>query len=156
MAPAALDAFVTGYFAEYQEALARSRGATIPPPAAGTERPVWRLHEMIQSGRGAELEAAWAILLVLIVRAPDAGAMGFVAAGPLEDIVRAHNDALGDRILDAARRSPAFRQALTGMWGWASLPEPFGSRLKSLAGVGDAPAAGDGAGSDGAGTRRTN
>ncbi len=156
MTPDALDAFVAGYFGEYDEALRRSRGEQIPPPAAGSDRPVWRLHLLINEGGEAELEAAWAILLVLIDRAPDAGAMGFVAAGPLEDIVRSHNDVLGDRILAEARRSPQLRQALTGIWGWASLPEPFGSRLKSLAGVGDAPAAGDGAGSDGAGTRRTN
>jgi len=150
MAPDALDAFVAGYFGEYDKALSRSRGEHIPPPAAGTERPVWRLHEMINEGDGADLEAAWAILLVLIDRAPDAGALGFVSAGPLEDIVRSHNDVLGDRILDEARRSPQLRQALTGIWGWASLPEPFGSRLKSLAGVADAPTA-----SDGAGSRRT-
>jgi len=151
MTPEDLDAFVAGYFAEYQEALARSRGAQIRPPAAGTERPVWRLHEMIHWGSPADVEAAWAILLVLIERAPDPGALGFAAAGPLEDIVRMHNGALGDRILDAGRRSPAFRQALTGIWGWESLPEPFGRRLKSLAGVGDPPAA-----SDGTGSRRTN
>ena len=76
---------------------------------------------------------------------------GFVAAGPLEDIVRSHNDVLGDRIVAEARRSPQLRQALTGIWGWASLPEPFGSRLKALAGMGDPPAAGEGAAS-----RRTN
>ena len=144
MTPEALDAFVAGYFGEYQEALSRSRGEPVAPPAAGAERPVLRLHEMIQSGAKADLEAAWGILLVLIERAPDAGAMGFVAAGPLEDIVRTHNDVLGDRILDEARSSPAFRQALTGIWGWESLPEPFGSRLRALAGAGDPPAAAGG------------
>jgi Family of unknown function (DUF6869) len=149
--PEALDAFVAGYFAEYQEALSRSRGEQIAPPAAGAERPVLRLHQMIQSGAKADLEAAWAMVLVLIERAPDAGTIGFIAAGPLEDIVRMHNGVLGDRILAEARRSPAFRRALAGIWGWASLPEPFGSRLRSLAGVGDTPA-GDG----GAGSRRTN
>ena len=147
MTPEALDAFVAGYFGEYQEALSRSRGEHVAPPAAGAERPLLRLHEMIRSGAEADLEAAWGILLVLIDRAPDAGAMGFVAAGPLEDMVRSHNDVLGDRILDEARNSPAFRQALTGIWGWEWLPEPFGSRLRSLAGAGDAPATGDGAGS---------
>ena len=151
MTPEALDAFVAGYFGEYQEALSRSRGEHVAPPAAGTERPLLRLHEMIQSGAPADLEAAWGILLVLIDRAPDAGAMGFVAAGPLEEIVRTHNDVLGDRILDEAQSSKAFRQALTGIWGWESLPQPFGSQLRTLAGAGDAPAA-----AGGTANRRTN
>jgi hypothetical protein len=57
--------------------------------------------------------------------------LGCVGAGPLEDLVS--HSGHGERFLDdveaAARQSPAFRQAITGVWLGLDLPEPIRRRL---------------------------
>jgi hypothetical protein len=133
--PRELDAFVDGYFAAYRSAVARMRGEPASPPAPDARRPVWELSEMIGGGAPDDLDAAWQITVALVERAPDEGALGFVAAGPVEDLVRTRHAELGDRILEEARRNPAFRRALPGIWGWEALPEPFRTELMTLAGV---------------------
>jgi len=74
---------------------------------------------------------AWEAIYDLIIGAPhevlkfvdavmDAGATGqqegLLAAGPLEDLLGSHGEALIDEIELKARREPRFRRLLTGVW----------------------------------------
>lgn len=45
-----------------------------------------------------------------------AQALAYLGAGPVEDLVKAADDALFGRILRAARTSPRFRRALATIW----------------------------------------
>jgi uncharacterized protein DUF6869 len=85
-------------------------------------------------GRISELiwrdpEAAWEILLELLDRAPTDDARDRLAAGPLEDFVRDHGAAFLDRIDEQAAKDPRFREALTQMWVWPSVPATVRDRL---------------------------
>jgi len=65
---------------------------------------------------GRDLEHLWRTVMVLIERAPTDAALGFVAAAPLEDLIRMH----GERVIGFLERdyprSPRLRTALTGVW----------------------------------------
>ena len=126
--------FVDEYYAQYRAAVSEIRDERLAMQADDVEHRSWQLDDMILSGNEADQEAAWPILLALIDRAPDDPSLAFVAAGPLEDIIRKRHDRFGERILGEARRSYRFRLALGGVWGWETLPQPFGNQLLSLAG----------------------
>ena len=55
---------------------------------------------------------AWALVLALIEAADDGGTLGYVAAGPLEDLVKRFGADLIGRIEDSSRRDARFRRAL--------------------------------------------
>jgi hypothetical protein len=65
--------------------------------------------------RGGDLDRAWEIALLLLRKAPD-DALGYIAAGPLEDIV----DGYGNRGLDLAEQAcdkdSRLQYALSGVW----------------------------------------
>jgi hypothetical protein len=46
----------------------------------------WAWEEVSEIVRSGDLDKAWNITLLLLQKAPD-GALGYVAAGPLEDII---------------------------------------------------------------------
>lgn len=128
-----LDTFVEEYFAQYRDFTSKSREVRMAVLASEGEDRSGQLDEMILWGSEADQEAAWPMLLALIERAPDDESLAFVAAGPLEDMILKRHDRFGDRILGEARRNPRFRHALGGVWGWDTLPDPFGSELLQLA-----------------------
>ena len=74
-------------------------------------------------------ERLWPIVTALIDRAPDEGTLFYVAAGPLEDLVRNHGARLVDRLADRAEANPRFRMALKGVWGWDLMPAVMRDRL---------------------------
>jgi hypothetical protein len=43
--------------------------------------------------------------------------LNYVAAGPLEDVLRQHGAAVIDRIIERADRDLKWRRALEGVWG---------------------------------------
>lgn len=59
-----------------------------------------RVDEMI---RGGDLDRAWEITLLLLRKAPD-DALGYIAAGPLEDVVDGYGHRGLDRVEQAANR----------------------------------------------------
>jgi hypothetical protein len=135
MTPAELDDFVRRYFREEQILRAGSREERV----AGEQAPLGS-----QAGFNLDLtlwrglpgaEEAWPLILALVERAPDDEALAFVAAGPLEDLVRRHGVAFADRLIGHTRRDPRFRQALAGIWGWEDLPQPLRGRLIGLLGL---------------------
>jgi len=63
---------------------------------------------------GEEPATAWQVFLEMLKRC-DAGSrrIGFLAAGPLEDLLRKHADLLFDRIAEEAKTNEKLREALT-------------------------------------------
>ena len=62
-------------------------------------------------------ERAWPLTLTLIAKASNPKALSYIAAGPLEDLLKNHGSAVIDRVEIAARRDPKFRLALCDVWG---------------------------------------
>jgi hypothetical protein len=130
MTPEELDQFAAGYFRDW----------TVQRSGSRAERVVLE-H---QRGRPSDIligllddpttvDRAWTIVVALIDRAPDDETLAFVAAGPLEDLIRRHSQQFGERIFDQARRDRRWRQALGGVWGWEDVAEPLRGRLLELA-----------------------
>ncbi|MCB2115460.1 MAG: hypothetical protein KDE00_03975 [Rhodobacteraceae bacterium] len=54
-----------------------------------------------------------------------------LAAGPLEDLIADHGETVIDRIEHAARHSPRFRFALTGVWPQGNQASPVWARVEA-------------------------
>ena len=67
--------------------------------------------------------------------AADDRVLAFVAAGPLEDLIRMHSLTFIDRIEVAARDDERFRKAVSGVW--AEVPPDIDDRLMRV--IGDGP-----------------
>src|SRR6185436_4515814 len=63
----------------------------------------------------------WALTLRAIELSPfeDAAALCFIAAGPLENLIRYAAPAVQDRIVGRIQTDPKFRRTLTGVWARA-------------------------------------
>jgi hypothetical protein len=60
-----------------------------------------------------------------------------VAAGPLEDLLCRHPSAFIDRVETRGKQDAHFRRAVSGVWGWGSMPDDVRKRLDDL--LGDEP-----------------
>jgi hypothetical protein len=58
----------------------------------------------------------WGLVLALIDAAASDEALMYVAAGPLEDLIKLHGYAMAPRIERAAHTNPKLRRALAGVW----------------------------------------
>lgn len=79
---------------------------------------------------------AWSITLELIARAADEGEIGLVAAGPLEDLIRGHADAIWDELTTKAYEDPRLRTALRGVWVFeedGEVYERFNALMETIA-----------------------
>ncbi|MBV6836809.1 hypothetical protein KWH01_05840 [Xanthomonas campestris pv. merremiae] len=61
-------------------------------------------------------EESWATILAILAKNPPDSVIGVLAAGPLEDLIQDSGLHYIDRIELEARRNPAFRQLLGGVW----------------------------------------
>jgi hypothetical protein len=61
-------------------------------------------------------ELAWSVILELAGLVKSQTAIGCLAAGPLEDIIRYHGVEFVDRIEIEAKRNASFRYLLGGVW----------------------------------------
>jgi hypothetical protein len=89
----------------------------------------WACEEVNEIVRSGDLELAWQITLLLLRKAPD-NTLGYVAAGPLEDLI----DGYGDQALDLVEQScdgdMRLQFALSGVW---LLPDsPVLGRFRAL------------------------
>jgi hypothetical protein len=86
-----------------------------------------------------EPERAWPLSCEVIRRISpqDEDILAYVAAGPLEDLLVRHPYAFIDRIESLARNDAHFRRAMSGVWGWNSIPSEIRTRLDTL--LGDEP-----------------
>ena len=119
-----IDRICDGYF-EYHEYLARRQIRAAPKDLSDISDQVMDLLEH-------NPERLWPLLLELIERAPTEEVRGFVAAGPLEDLVRWYPERFIDRVEEATIRSRNFHSAMRGIWGWESLPDEARERLMAV------------------------
>jgi hypothetical protein len=129
MTPEELDDFAARYFHDWAVLRSGSRDERVALEQE-RERPSDILIGLMDDP--TTLDEAWAIVVDLVDQAPDDEALAFVAAGPLEELIRRHSQQCGDQILDQARRDRRFRQALGGVWGWEDVAEPLRRRLQEL------------------------
>jgi hypothetical protein len=60
-------------------------------------------------------ERAWLVILAFVSHAEE-DELGYIGAGPLEDLVEEHAPAFIDRIEAAALTNPKFQEALSAIW----------------------------------------
>ncbi|WP_395790959.1 DUF6869 domain-containing protein [Aquimonas sp.] len=107
MNPTEIDAWAAAYAA----------AAELPSPQS-PEDPHWPYIYRMMPGFCDSLdpEEIWQVILAVLDRTPSDIVLGNLAAGPLEDLVKCVGDQFVDRIELEARRSPAFRTLLGGVW----------------------------------------
>ncbi|HEX6083231.1 MAG TPA: hypothetical protein VF266_01820 [Thermoanaerobaculia bacterium] len=66
--------------------------------------------------RDEDPRLAWSITLELIERAEDEDELGYVAAGPLEDLIKDSAELIWDDLTKRAYENAKFREALRGVW----------------------------------------
>jgi hypothetical protein len=76
----------------------------------------WAFEEVLEIC-DSDPERAWQLTLTLIAKASNPKSLSYVAAGPLEDLLKNHGSVVIDRVEIAARRDPKFRLALCDVWG---------------------------------------
>ena len=83
--------------------------------ATGKDEDFWAW-ENVQERVRTDLSHAWAITKTLIEKADTDRALGYIAAGPLEDFVRGYGDAALDVIEAACKTDQKMQLALSGVW----------------------------------------
>jgi len=79
------------------------------------EEDFWAFDRVGEVVRGPDPERAFELVEALVRAAPD-DRLGYIGAGPVEDLVEQHSAVLIDWIEGAARRDPRFREALASIW----------------------------------------
>ena len=82
---------------------------------SGSDKDFWAWQKVDEIVRGGDLDRAWEITLLLLRAAPDT-ALGYVAAGPLEDFVDAYGNPGLDRVEQACDEDSRLQYALSGIW----------------------------------------
>jgi hypothetical protein len=77
----------------------------------------WAFDEVLERVGLSSAEAvdAWDVVLALVTMADDES-LGYIGAGPLEQLIRHFGPELVDRIEDCARQDPRFRFCLESVW----------------------------------------
>lgn len=77
----------------------------------------WAFDEVLQrvSLSPADPEDAWNVVLALVTMA-DEETLGYIGAGPLEDLISHFGSELVDRIEERGRQDPKFRFCLGAVW----------------------------------------
>jgi len=125
-----LDNAIANYF-DYWEKLSSASRSDRLEAQHGDRLDDW-LSEAIHSRDGRADEAVWAVVLALVEAVPDDKALGYVAAGPLEDLAWYHGEQFGERLVERTRADPKFRTAMSGILGWDRVVEPYRSRLLAI------------------------
>lgn len=110
-----LDSFAAEYFKEWRALSADApRKERIRSDSRVRASHVEQLDELIWE----DAEAAWHLILALVDRAPSDEALSFVAASPIEDLIRRRGAEWAHRIAAEAESNTRFREALNYVWGW--------------------------------------
>lgn len=138
MEPEDIDRFVADYFDDYERLVRGMRGSRAERLAAQAEDAEREGPDMIDRLERTDAETAWRAVVALVERAPSDEALFFVAAGPLEDMIRRQPAWAGPRVLERARADSRFRKALGGVWGLERLHEPVRGDVLRLLGTSEA------------------
>ena len=76
---------------------------------------IWAWTRVYEIASGPSAEAGWDLVVELVRRVPDAE-FGQVAAGPLEELLKTHGQALVEWIEGESRRNARFKEALGRIW----------------------------------------
>lgn len=113
-----------------------------PEDSRGSDHPLWWASERtIFILKPVDFETMWQFVIGVLARKPPAQLLGYLAAGPLEDMIAHFGDYFIERIEDTARRDPAFRDLLHGVWKNRT-PDALWERVKAARG--GEPECGDG------------
>ncbi|KAB7768787.1 DUF6869 domain-containing protein [Xanthomonas maliensis] len=93
----------------------------------------WAAERFMFPGDSASVEDCWAAILEVLSRNPPELVVGVLAAGPLEDLIDRYGPEFIERIELQARRDPAFRHLLGGVWT-SSTPSIW-ARVEAARGV---------------------
>ena len=85
--------------------------------------------ELIDDAVRNRPDEAWELILELIMQSPDEHVLSNIAAGPLEDLLSLHGDAIIDRVELGAERNLQFRRCLQMVWGENRISRPVFERL---------------------------
>lgn len=93
----------------------------------GTQSPehFWAVEAATMLAFEQRWDALWDLTLRAIALTPsdDTAALCFIAAGPLEDLIRYAAPVIQDRVIHQIRVDPRFRRTLTGAWARAEREE---------------------------------
>ena len=91
----------------------------------------WAVERSMFCAREAHGEELWLFVLAVTSKAPCDKVLGVLAAGPLEELIAYAGNDFIDRIETEARRSPAFRHVLGGVWQ-NSTPDDIWRRVEAV------------------------
>ena len=98
----------------------------------GTDAEFFEARERLDDLVRNDPDRAWPIVIDVIQRTSHDDLLGYVCAGPLEDLLVYHGHILIDRVEALGKQDPHFRRALRGVWGRNSMPPDVGRRLDEL------------------------
>jgi len=84
--------------------------------AARRDEDLWAVEKVGEILRSGDLDKAWNITLLLLQKAKTDETLGYVAAGPLEDIIDSHGDKALDRAEAVCDKDRRLQFALSGVW----------------------------------------
>lgn len=87
-----------------------------PDPAFGKDELSPYIFKLMPGSESLDPEEVWRVILAVLSLKPSPNIIGILAAGPLEDLIEDQGARFIDRIEDEARRNPAFRYLLGGVW----------------------------------------
>jgi hypothetical protein len=93
----------------------------------------WATERFMCPAEPEQAEDCWRVILEVLSRKPPPRVIGMLAAGALEDLIDDWGAMFIDRMELEARRSPAFRHLLGGVW--ESGPPEVWERVKSARGA---------------------
>ena len=131
LSDAEISALVAGYLRYVAELRRDDPDALASPETNPDERSYNTVEALIRNGPTAE---AWPVVLEVLRQTPDEE-LDASAAGPLEDLVLRHGEALVEAIEAEAGRDERFRWALGCIWLFASdLTAPIRDRIVRASG----------------------
>jgi hypothetical protein len=95
-------------------------GRLVTGKSPGTDELAWAYDAVCEITDSQNAEEILPFVLALVARTPDE-LLNYVAAGPVEDVLRDHGPAVIDRILRLAERDRKLRSALKGVWARDSM-----------------------------------
>ena len=104
----------------------------LPEKERHSSEKFWATERFMCPADPEQAEDCWRVILEVLSRKPPPGVLGMLAAGALEDLIEDWGPMFIDRIELEARRSPAFRHLLGGVW--ESGPPEVWERVKTARG----------------------
>ena len=78
-----------------------------------------------------DAEQVWPFILSVLAEDQSIPVVQMLSAGPLEDLLSDHGDAVIDRVESEARKNPAFASLLGGVWQ-SSMSQPIWDRVQAV------------------------